>query len=111
MPRAISPRTSSPPASPTAAPSSSPTPSASPQPLSIYVDLHGTGKVDEAKLEEALREVMDLSPRGIREHLDLNSPIYARTSAYGHFGRQPDNDGGFSWEKTDLVEPIRAELT
>ena len=81
------------------------------EPLSLYVDLHGTGKVDEAELEQALRRVMDLSPRGIREHLRLSRPIYERTSAYGHFGRQPDNDGGFSWERLDLVEPIRAELT
>ena len=78
------------------------------QPLSIYVDLHGTGKVDEAKLEKALGEVMDLSPRGIREHLGLNKPIYARTSAYGHFGRAPDKDGGFSWEKTDLVDKLKS---
>jgi S-adenosylmethionine synthetase len=81
------------------------------QPLSLYVDLHGTGQIAEAKLEYALRQVMDLSPRGIREHLGLARPIYERTSSYGHFGRQPDNDGGFSWEKLDLVEPIRAELT
>ena len=78
------------------------------QPLSIYVDLHGTGKVDEAKLEKALGEVMDLSPRGIREHLGLNKPIYARTSAYGHFGRAPDEDGGFSWEKTDLADKLKS---
>jgi S-adenosylmethionine synthetase len=77
------------------------------QPLSIYVDLHGTGKVDEAKLEQALGEIMDLSPRGIREHLGLNKPIYARTSAYGHFGRTPDPDGGFSWEKTDLADKLK----
>ena len=77
------------------------------KPLSIYVDTHGTGKVDEAKLEKALAEVMDLSPRGIRKHLDLNKPIYARTSAYGHFGRTPDADGGFSWEKTDLADAIK----
>ncbi len=77
------------------------------KPLSIYVDTHGTGKVDEAKLEKALGEVMDLSPRGIRKHLDLNKPIYARTSAYGHFGRAPDNEGGFSWEKTDLADTIK----
>jgi S-adenosylmethionine synthetase len=81
------------------------------QPLSLYVDLHGTGSVKEEKLEQALRQVMDLSPRGIREHLKLNRPIYERTAAYGHFGRQPDNDGGFSWERLDLAEPIRAELT
>ena len=77
------------------------------KPLSIYVDTHGTGKVDEATLEKALAEVMDLSPRGIRKHLDLNKPIYARTSAYGHFGRAPEADGGFSWEKTDLADAIK----
>jgi S-adenosylmethionine synthetase len=76
------------------------------KPLSIYVDLHGTGKVDESKLEMVLGEVMNLSPRGIREHLSLNRPIYARTAAYGHFGRPPEADGGFSWEKTDLANPI-----
>ena len=81
------------------------------QPLSLYADLHGTGKIAEDKLEAALRQVMDLSPRGIRTHLGLNRPIYERTSSYGHFGRQPDNDGGFSWAKLDLVEPIRAELS
>jgi S-adenosylmethionine synthetase len=77
------------------------------QPLSVYVDTHGTGKVAEAKLEKAIRKVMDLSPRGIRTHLDLNKPIYARTTAYGHFGRKPDKDGGFSWEKTDLVAKLK----
>jgi S-adenosylmethionine synthetase len=77
------------------------------KPLSIYVDGHGTATVDEAALEIALGEVMDLSPRGIRSHLDLNKPIYARTSAYGHFGRTPDADGGFSWEKTDLVDALK----
>ncbi|MEP9398006.1 methionine adenosyltransferase [Mesorhizobium sp. KR2-14] len=77
------------------------------QPLSIYVDLHGTGKIDEAVLEKALREVMDLSPSGIRRHLDLNKPIYAKTTAYGHFGRKPGRDGSFSWEKTDLVKAIK----
>jgi S-adenosylmethionine synthetase len=77
------------------------------QPLSIYVDTHGTGKVKEEKLEKALRKVMDLSPRGIRTHLNLNRPIYARTSSYGHFGRKPEKDGGFSWEKTDLVAAIK----
>ena len=81
------------------------------QPLSLYVDLHGTGSIAEDDLEKALRQVMDLSPRGIREHLKLSRPIYERTAAYGHFGRQPDNDGGFSWERLDLVEPIRAELS
>ncbi len=81
------------------------------KPLSIYVDLHGTGKVEESKLERALGEVMDLSPRGIREHLRLNRPIYARTAAYGHFGRAPDADGGFSWERTDLGQALQDVLT
>jgi S-adenosylmethionine synthetase len=81
------------------------------EPLSLYVDLHGTGKIGESELEQALRRVMDLRPRGIREHLGLGRPIYERTAAYGHFGRQPDNDGGFSWERLDLIEPIRAELS
>jgi S-adenosylmethionine synthetase len=80
------------------------------QPLSIYVDLHDTGKVEEAKLEKTLGEIMNLSPRGIREHLGLSKPIYARTSAYGHFGRAPEKDGGFSWERTDLAPQIRAAL-
>ena len=80
------------------------------KPLSIYVDLHDTGHVDEAKLEIALGEVMDLSPRGIRQHLGLNKPIYARTAAYGHFGRAPEADGGFSWERTDLGDAIRDAL-
>ncbi|MFL5133269.1 MAG: methionine adenosyltransferase [Microvirga sp.] len=78
------------------------------KPLSIYVDLHGTGKVDEGKLEAVLMDAMDLSPRGIRTHLGLNRPIYARTSAYGHFGRKPDADGGFSWERTDLADRLKA---
>jgi len=77
------------------------------KPLSIYVDLHETGKVEPAKLEKALGEVFDLSPRGIREHLDLNKPIYAKTSAYGHFGRKPGRDGSFSWEKTDLTKALK----
>ncbi len=81
------------------------------EPLSVNADLHGTGKTDEGKLEAALARVMSLSPRGIREGLQLNRPIYERTAAYGHFGRQPDNDGGFSWEKTNLAEKIRAELS
>jgi S-adenosylmethionine synthetase len=76
-------------------------------PLSIYVDLHGTGNVDEAKLETALRNVMSLTPRGIRQHLELNKPIYAKSAAYGHFGRKPGKDGSFSWEKTDLVGALR----
>src|SRR3569832_838000 len=77
------------------------------EPLSVYVDLHGTGQVDEAKLEKILPEIMNLKPRGIRQHLDLNKPIFARTSAYGHFGREPDSEGGFSWEKTDLADQIK----
>ncbi|MDP3854675.1 methionine adenosyltransferase [Phenylobacterium sp.] len=77
-------------------------------PLSFYVDLHGTGEVDPAKLELALPEMIGgATPRAIREHLGLNRPIYARTAAYGHFGRQPDNEGGFSWEKTDLVDQLK----
>jgi len=76
-------------------------------PLSVYVDLHGTGKVDEAKLEKVLPELMSLKPRGIRETLKLNNPIYARTSAYGHFGRAPDSSGGFTWEKTDLADALK----
>ena len=80
------------------------------RPLSIYIDTHGTGKVSEDELEKAAAKAMDLTPRGIRSHLDLNRPIYARTSAYGHFGRTPDNEGGFSWEKTDLVEPLKRAL-
>jgi S-adenosylmethionine synthetase len=79
-------------------------------PLAVYVDLYGTGEVDEAKLEKVLREVMNLRPRGIREHLQLNKPIYARTSAYGHFGRAPEADGGFSWERTDLADTLRKAM-
>jgi S-adenosylmethionine synthetase len=74
-------------------------------PLSLYVDLHGTGRVDENKLQKILPELVSLKPRGIRERLALNRPIYARTSAYGHFGREPDADGGFSWERTDELAP------
>jgi S-adenosylmethionine synthetase len=77
------------------------------EPLSIYIDTSGTAKVPEDRLEHAVREVVSLTPRGIRKHLALNRPIYASTSAYGHFGRQPDANGGFSWEKTDLVEGLR----
>ncbi len=79
-------------------------------PLSVYVDTHGTGKVDEAKLEKVLPELMSLKPRGIREHLGLNKPIYARTAAYGHFGREPDPEGGFSWEKSDLADALKRAL-
>ncbi len=81
------------------------------KPLSIYVDTHGTGTVSEEALEGAIGKVIDLSPRGIREHLQLSRPIYERTAAYGHFGRTPDAGGGFSWEKTDLVEALRSELS
>jgi len=77
------------------------------KPLSLYVNLHGTGKVDDTRLPGVLNEVMDLSPRGIREHLQLSRPIYARTAAYGHFGRSPDSDGGFSWERTSLVDDLK----
>ena len=80
------------------------------KPLSVYVDMHGTGSISESILEKALVKVMDLSPRGIREHLNLSRPIYERTAAYGHFGRIPEDDGGFSWEKTDLVDSLKAEL-
>ena len=78
------------------------------RPLSIYANLHETGRIDEAKLETALMDVMNLTPRGIREHLKLNRPIFARTSAFGHFGRAPEADGGFSWEKTDLTDTLRS---
>ena len=78
------------------------------KPLSVYVDTGGTGRVDESKLSDVLRELVDLSPRGIREHLGLSRPIYRRTSAYGHFGREPDADGGFSWERTDLVPDLKS---
>jgi S-adenosylmethionine synthetase len=81
------------------------------KPLSIFVDTYGTGTVDEDRLGLVLQKVMDLSPRGIRTHLGLNKPIYERTAAYGHFGREPEADGGFSWERTDLAEAIRAELS
>ena len=80
------------------------------KPLSVYVDLHGQGNVDEQALEVALQKAMDLSPRGIREHLKLSNPIYEQTAAYGHFGRQPGDDGSFTWEKTDLVDALKAAL-
>ncbi|TNE30106.1 MAG: methionine adenosyltransferase [Alphaproteobacteria bacterium] len=80
------------------------------QPLSVYVNTHGTGRVDDEALSTLIREIMDLSPRGIRKHLGLNRPIYARTAAYGHFGREPEADGGFSWEKLDLVETLKNGL-
>ncbi len=78
-----------------------------PKPLSLYVNTHQTGTVGEDRLAAVLAELMDLSPRGIREYLELSRPIYARTSAYGHFGRSPDPDGGFSWERLDLVDELR----
>ncbi len=78
------------------------------RPLSVYVNTHGTGQADEDKLSRILQEMLNLSPRGIREHLGLNRPIYARTAAYGHFGRSPEPDGGFSWERLDLVEGLRS---
>ncbi len=77
------------------------------KPLSIYADTHGTGEVEPVAIERAIAKVMDLTPRGIRQHLELNKPIYERTAAYGHFGRAPDADGGFSWERTDLVEALK----
>ena len=80
------------------------------KPLSIYADTHGTGEVYAAEIERAVARCMDLTPRGIREHLQMNKPIYQRTAAYGHFGRAPEEDGGFSWERTDLVEKLRAAV-
>jgi len=80
------------------------------KPLSIYADTHGTGEVSPEAIEKAVAEVMDLTPRGIRQHLGMNRPIYARTAAYGHFGRAPEDDGGFSWERTDLVEALKAAV-
>ncbi len=80
------------------------------RPLSIYADLHGTGALDPAQIERAIPKVMDLTPRGIRTHLELNKPIYARTAAYGHFGRAPEADGGFSWERTDLADALQKAI-
>mgnify|MGYP003644663089 CR=1 FL=1 len=81
------------------------------KPLSIYCDTYGgDADVTDAAIERAIGKVIDLTPRGIREHLQLNKPIYARTSAYGHFGRAPDEDGGFSWERLDLVDALKAAL-
>ena len=77
------------------------------KPLSVYVETYGTATVDENALSDRLQEIVDLSPRGIREHLNLSRPIYARTAAYGHFGRTPNDDGGFSWERTDIAEELR----
>jgi S-adenosylmethionine synthetase len=81
-----------------------------PEPLSIYVDTQGTGKVEDKKLEKVLGNIMDLRPRGIRNHLGLNRPIFARTSSYGHFGRAAERDGGFSWERTDLTKALKAAV-
>ena len=78
------------------------------KPLSVYIDTHGADRVDEERLSKVLQDMVDLSPRGIREHLELSRPIYARTAAYGHFGRAPEDDGGFSWERTDLVDELRS---
>ena len=78
------------------------------KPLSVYVETHGTAEVDEQKLSRALQDLIDLSPRGIREHLKLSKPIYARTAAYGHFGRAAEADGGFSWERLDLVDDLKS---
>ena len=78
------------------------------KPLSVYIDTNGTGEVDEVRLSAILQELVDLTPRGIREHLELNKPIYARTAAYGHFGREPSPDGGFSWERTDLINALNS---
>ena len=77
------------------------------RPLSIYCDTHGTGEVPDAAIEKAVERSMDLTPNGIRRHLGLNAPIYARTAAYGHFGRRPERDGGFSWERTDLSDALK----
>ncbi|QMU58561.1 MAG: methionine adenosyltransferase [Boseongicola sp.] len=77
------------------------------KPLSVYADTYGTGQVSPDEIEKAVQATMDLSPRGIREHLQMNKPIYARTAAYGHFGRAAEADGGFSWEKTDLVDALK----
>ena len=80
------------------------------KPLSIYADTHGTGEVAPADIEKAIDQVMDLTPRGIRQHLGMNRPIYQRTAAYGHFGRTPSEDGGFSWERTDLVDALKGAV-
>ncbi|GMG82182.1 methionine adenosyltransferase [Paralimibaculum aggregatum] len=80
------------------------------EPLAVYVDTNGTAEVDPAKIEKAIRESMSLTPRGIRTHLGLNRPIYQRTAAYGHFGRAPEADGGFAWERTDLAEALKAAV-
>ena len=81
------------------------------RPISVDVETHGTGRMDEVRLSDVLQEMVDLSPRGIREHLGLSRPIYTRTAAYGHFGRQPEEDGGFSWERTDLVDELSSAFS
>jgi len=78
------------------------------RPLSVYINTYGTGNVSEVKLSDYIQTQIDLSPRGIRQRLELNRPIYARTAAYGHFGREPVSDGGFSWEKLDLVQEFQS---
>ncbi len=80
-------------------------------PLSVYVDTYGTGSIPDFQIEEVIKKVMDLSPRGIRQHLQLNKPIYEKTASYGHFGREPEGDGSFSWEKLDLVEELKSNLS
>jgi len=81
------------------------------KPLSIFCDLHGTGQVDPRAVERVLPELFDLTPKGIRTRLDLRKPIYERTAAYGHFGRAPEDDGGFSWERRDLVDDLKSALS
>ncbi len=81
-----------------------------PEPLAIYVDGYGTEQVDPEKIEAAIRDTMSLTPRGIRTRLGLNKPIYRRTAAYGHFGREPEADGGFSWERTDLADDLKSAI-
>ena len=80
------------------------------KPISLFIDTHGTGTVPEAQIAKAINSSIDLSPRGIREHLELNKPIYKRTASYGHFGREPEADGGFSWEKTDMVDALHKAI-
>ena len=80
------------------------------EPLSIYIDTYGTGQVDPELIEKAIRDTVSLTPRGIRTRLGLNRPIYRRTAAYGHFGREPEADGGFSWERLDLVDALKAAI-
>ena len=80
------------------------------RPISLYVDTYDSGRVDEDLLSKTLHDLIDLSPRGIRRHLNLNRPIYERTAAYGHFGRAPEDDGGFSWERLDLIDGLKAAL-